>query len=820
MKTLVCFSASIPRAFLATMLLLAALSLPVVPTVAAADFLENFDGSTLNLEVWERIGEKSITVAGSRLTWADDGGNWADGEISPWRSFYLPSAGQTTTILWQLGPASITVDRGAAEPSMRYQIGIYSANNTATRREHWANTTGGVWCDITGIRSGTPGGVDGELFHANDSKLSDSQGTGLAGVVISDWNWQTESREFRLELTDIGYTWFDGTTQLGTQTWADAGIDTEFGNGYRVMALGMNYDSGRGTSSIERVEVRNPGEPPKLIAAFGPSKGMVTAGQQSSLIWQIDPEASASIDQGIGNVDNRTTDGSGSIFIIPPDVTEPSSIIYTLTVTKGAEEEVREASLSVLPRPELVYDDFVDDFVGTALDPDLWETRGGKTFVVADGRVTWNDDGGNWDHNEVDSKIAFPLPPRGRSTIVRWVLGPGEITTDVGNSIRYQFGLFSYHETAGWSRQTWQNSSGGIWLDIGTINNSNPGGVSGGVLWADDQKPVNSQYDWLAGFTVSDWNWQTDTHEFSVVLTDLGFTWYSGEDQLYQGTWEEVNIDNEFANGFKIMAAGMNYDTGRGFTSLERIQVINGAVREQFSITSIEPVAGGWSFFWESTAGEPATYTVQRLPEVGGAWSTLAENLPAQGTTTSYTDTDAPSTQAFYRVIKSPPPALFQTGFEPGEDLSGWAEVILAGGTQWEVGTPSSGPGSARTGVNVLATKLASDYDENVHVGYRSPVVDLTGVQSAVLQFYHYFDFEFGEGTAFDWGELYVLDAAGQNLLPGSALRFEDASGGWRRVAYELPVEALGKEIRFEFRLYSDLINGRPGWYIDDIRID
>lgn len=226
-----------------------------------------------------------------------------------------------------------------------------------------------------------------------DSKLSDSQGTGLAGVVISDWNWQTESREFRLELTDTGYTWFDGATQLGTQTWADAGIDTEFGNGYRVMALGMNYDSGRGTSSIERVEVRNPGEPPKLIAAFGPSKGVVTAGQQSSLIWQIDPEASASIDQGIGNVDNRTTDGSGSIFIIPPDVTEPTSIIYTLTVTKGAEEEVREASLSVSPRPELVYDDFVDDFIGAALDSDLWETRGGKTFSVADSRVTWNDDG-------------------------------------------------------------------------------------------------------------------------------------------------------------------------------------------------------------------------------------------------------------------------------------------------------------------------------------------------------------------------------------------------------------------------------------------
>jgi hypothetical protein len=790
------------------------------PQMLAADLVDDFDGAALNTTIWEQIGEKTVTVANSRLTWGDNGGNWADGEISPHQKFYLPAAGQTTTIRWHLGPASITVDRGADLSSVRYQIGIYSANNTAGRREHWANTTGGTWCDLTAIRSGNPGSVGGDLFYANDTKLSDSQGTWLAAVTISDWNWQTEGRVFKLELTDAGYTWYDGETLLGTQSWADAGIDTEFGNGYRVMALGMNFDAGRGTTSIERLEVLNPGEPSELILAFGPAKGTVTSGQQTSLNWQIDPAASASIDQGIGSVDNLTTAGAGSVMIIPPDVSEASSIAYTLTVTRGAEQETRTTRLSVLPRPELVYDDFVEDFVGTALDTDRWETRGGKTFTIADGRVTWNNDGGNWDHNEVDSKFAFPLPPRGRSTVVKWVLGPGQITTDIGNSIRYQFGLFSYHETAGWSRQHWQNTSGGIWLDITSINNATPGGVSGGVLWSDDQKPADSQYDWLAGFDVSDWNWQTDTHEFSVVLTDLGFTWYSGANQIYEGTWEQVNIDNEFANGFKIMAAGMNYDTGRGFTSIDRIEVDNGAVRERFNILGVQPNAAGVVLTWESTAAEVATYAVQRAASPAGAWSVLAENLTSQGATTSYTDAAAPAGQAFYRVVKFPPPALFQTGFEPGDDLSGWTEVIEYGQTQWEVGVPSSGPGSAHGGVQVLATKLAGNYGTDQAVGYRSPIVDLTGVQAAILQFYHYYDFEFEADTAFDWGELYLLNASGQNLLPAAALRFEGTSGGWRRVTLVLPPEALGRPIRFEFKLFTDVMTGRPGWYIDDLLID
>lgn len=240
-------------------------------------------------------------------------------------------------------------------------------------------------------------------------------------------------------------------------------------------------------------------------------------------------------------------------------------------------------------------------------------------------------------------------------------------------------------------------------------------------------------------------------------------------------------------------------------------------------ITGYEFADGKMMLTWQSVAG--GTYAVERKSGVGDTWTTIAEDLIAASTSTSYTDSAAPAERAFYRVVGFAPAALFETGFEPGEDLSGWTEVITLGATQWEVGVPTTGPGSAHTGVNVLATKLASDYAINQEVAYRSPAIDLTGRDAATLQFYHYYEFEPLDetGEAFDWGEVNLLDAtSGQNLLPGGepALRFTGAFRNWRRTSLSLPPEALGKSIRLEFKLISDIFTTAPGWYIDDIRID
>jgi hypothetical protein len=239
-------------------------------------------------------------------------------------------------------------------------------------------------------------------------------------------------------------------------------------------------------------------------------------------------------------------------------------------------------------------------------------------------------------------------------------------------------------------------------------------------------------------------------------------------------------------------------------------------------ITGHTHAAGQLTLTWVSVPN--ATYGVERKANLDDAWTPLAENLTSAGPTTSFSDTSPPAARAFYRVAAFPPPPLFETSFEPGEDLAGWTEVIDKGSSQWQIGQPTTGPGSARTGVNVLATKLHGDYDNNQEVGYRSPVIDLAGRDSATLQFYHYYEFEPTiEGMVFDWGEVRLIDAAtGQNLLPADApaLRFVGEYRDWRRSIYVLPSEALGKQIRIEFRLISDDFQPAPGWYIDDVRVD
>jgi hypothetical protein len=321
---------------------------------------------------------------------------------------------------------------------------------------------------------------------------------------------------------------------------------------------------------------------------------------------------------------------------------------------------------------------------------------------------------------------------------------------------------------------------------------------------------MNTSYDTLGGgFPWSQTAAFGGVRTYSITLDQL--TWADWEDPtpvimvMANSDWTATEAKVYFDNFVLI-------DTGEA-----------GGTVPQPTITGHEFASGQMTITWGSVTG--GTYAVERKGALDGTWSAIAEDLVAAGASTSYTDASPPAGQAFYRVVGYAPAALFETGFEPGEDLSGWTEVITLGSTQWEVGVPTTGPGSAHTGVNVLATKLAGDYGIDQQVGYRSPAIDLTGRDAATLQFYHYYEFEPVDegGEAFDWGEVNLLDAtSGQNLLPGSvpALRFTGAFRNWRRTSYSLPPEALGKSIRIEFKLISDVFTTMPGWYIDDIRID
>ncbi|MGI9241080.1 MAG: hypothetical protein ACR2RV_09770, partial [Verrucomicrobiales bacterium] len=488
------------------------LLLPLAET-HAVDIVEDFDGFELDTSIWIPTSPKTVSVGGGHLTWAADGGNWTSGDITTVQNFFLPPAGQTTSIEWTMGSPEIVTQNPNGDSSARFQLGIHSSNETETRREHWANTTGGIWLDIEVIVQSNPGSVSGFIRTANDEKLISTQGDTVADVNLI-WNWQTEPRTLRLDLTDTEFFWYDEDALIGSGTYETAGIDTEFDNGYKVLALGMNFDAGRSSIEVDRIEITNAGEPETIIASFRGLPDDPVSNEWMELSWAADPDASLSIDQGIGSVDGLTTGGEGSIEIFAPVVEVPTVVDYTLTATLGAEVETRVFSLNVAPAPELLTENLFDDFEGAEIDGATWVVRGNKSHTVADSRVIWASDGGTWATGEINSAQPFPVPEAGKPTTITWTLGPGTVETPGpdNRSIRPMIGIASSFERSTFTRAHYQNTTGGIWLDVESMGPS-PSNISGQFYAANDTKEVNMNGTSIGTFDVNDWTWGTDTYQ-------------------------------------------------------------------------------------------------------------------------------------------------------------------------------------------------------------------------------------------------------------------------------------------------------------------
>jgi hypothetical protein len=212
------------------------------------------------------------------------------------------------------------------------------------------------------------------------------------------------------------------------------------------------------------------------------------------------------------------------------------------------------------------------------------------------------------------------------------------------------------------------------------------------------------------------------------------------------------------------------------------------------------------------------TYGVERAGDLtAGGWVSVASNLAGAGVNT-YTDTVPVEVQAVYRVLDEGAPEYFFDDFE-GDDL-GWMVVTGAGhvaDTDWQRGTPSSGPGAAYSGANCYGTNLGGDYGANADIGLLSPVIDLTATTGAELSFAHYYDTE----VLADGCTVFIRDAAGAPIagLESPIATYEDFITAWQTVSLSLPVEAVGRSITVEFRFTSDSGVEYAGWYLDDVKV-
>ena len=253
---------------------------------------------------------------------------------------------------------------------------------------------------------------------------------------------------------------------------------------------------------------------------------------------------------------------------------------------------------------------------------------------------------------------------------------------------------------------------------------------------------------------------------------------------------------------------------------MDNIRIIDtGFVPSLIELTS--PSLGGtsFSFSWVSSPGK--LYQVHRSNAVNGPFDSIAE-VTADGDLTTFADPAPVANNAFYQVANVPPAPIFEEDFETG--AAGWTTQDLGeSGTLWELGKPTNGPGEAHSPTRAYGTGLAKDYGDYTDVYLVSPVIDLTGLDNARLEFWSYRDCEPAfEGELTDACQVWILDEDGEYLNDVPIWIRGGEAKQWRLEKAKIPAGALGQKIRLEFSFSGDggQDNGpQAGWFIDDVAI-
>jgi len=166
--------------------------------------------------------------------------------------------------------------------------------------------------------------------------------------------------------------------------------------------------------------------------------------------------------------------------------------------------------------------------------------------------------------------------------------------------------------------------------------------------------------------------------------------------------------------------------------------------------------------------------------------------------------------------------ALYAETFEGGCP-NGWTL-----NSEWQCGTPTSGPNSAHSGVQCIATILNGDYSNNLTwagTTADSPTINLTSTTAPQLDFWVWYETE----TSFDGFNVKVSTNGGvsYSLLQSVSPAYNDfldnencwsggPTSGWVKHTVNLSAYA-GQQIKLRFAFRSDGSVVYPGVYIDDV---
>ncbi|MDD3875097.1 MAG: right-handed parallel beta-helix repeat-containing protein [Bacteroidales bacterium] len=171
------------------------------------------------------------------------------------------------------------------------------------------------------------------------------------------------------------------------------------------------------------------------------------------------------------------------------------------------------------------------------------------------------------------------------------------------------------------------------------------------------------------------------------------------------------------------------------------------------------------------------------------------------------------------------------------DDFEGAMNLYTVGATnQWQLGIPSASViNSAHSPVNVWATNLAGNYDNNSNYNLLTPRFNFMNVDNAVIGFWHWYDTESGNdggrlqyttNNGQTWQTLGVVsDPLGTNWYNTASINgapaFSGTSGGWVYSEFDLTqFNNYAAPIQFRFNFFANnSVNNFNGWAIDDFVI-
>lgn len=298
----------------------------------------------------------------------------------------------------------------------------------------------------------------------------------------------------------------------------------------------------------------------------------------------------------------------------------------------------------------------------------------------------------------------------------------------------------------------------------------------------------------------------------------------NGEDvESIETTISIDNPDNYFGfTGIAFDEIEVDYSDRGTRLRVDNVQLgeVAAGFGARFHITEVaRDTDGTVELAWESRAGEffEVEMSADQTP---GSWQTFMRAIPAEPDPASATSisvqgpADAP--MQFFRVRRTAAPPFLETSFEDG--IGEW--TVSGTGTQWEFGTPSSGPGVANTGTGVAITGLDEDYADGTMVQLRTPVIDPGETQRVKLVFSYYLEAATGDG-----GQISLLESDGTLIENLEELYLGGAEGNtadWTEVSLRLPELEPARPFIVQFAFLS-AEDGNPdngtGWLIDDVRI-